>query len=96
MLNPLETVRYINLVDSLNYTLSLVDKYLNLKIKKLEEETKINSNNNHYIFTLYVDDKIWNKEIAMSRLDDEILKIVNHYMGVPVKIHWILNSKGEK
>ena len=96
MLNPLETVRYINLVDGLNYTLSLVDKYLNLKIKKLEEETKSNSNNSNYVFTIYVDGKVWNKEIAISKLADEILKIVNHYMGVPVKIHWILNSKGEE
>lgn len=41
MLNPLETVRYINLVDNLNHTLDLVNKYLELKIKKLEEENKI-------------------------------------------------------
>lgn len=48
MLNPLESVRYINLVDNLNYTLTLVNKYLKLKIKKLESEmNKGEENANH-------------------------------------------------
>lgn len=37
-MNPLGTRRYTDLVDKLSFTLSLLQTYLELKIKKMQED----------------------------------------------------------
>lgn len=94
MINPLDSVRYINLADKLNTTLTLINNYLDLKIKVLKEDTK-NTSDKNYLFTIYVDDKAYKQKVPIKNLDEEIVKIVQEYMGTPVKICWILESKGD-
>ena len=94
MENPLETTRYVNLVENLNRTLNYVNKYLDLKIKALHDGDE-SSTKNYYTFTVYVNDEIYKQKVGIEDLDDEIVKIVHEYVGIELKIHWILDSKRE-